>query len=229
MTGKRDKATGLWNIPINPQKKPTAIATIENLDLHIRPNQHVPNEANNMHTLPYLQNRMKYTNQSFFCPPHPELITTIDNGQLKGCPFMTAYNVRKYLPSSPATSKGRMKRPRTGIRSTIPKTTTKEHEKIIYMIPTLKSSSTGVINTTETNRIHTHGPTTIPFKDESSDGQVNDIFCSADLADSRTGTFYTDATGALPAISLDGHRYYFIAYDYDTNYIFENPNQERHR
>ena len=116
-----------------------------------------------------------------------------------------------------------MKRPRTGIRSTRPKKTTKEHEKIIYMIPTPKSSSNVTVNTTETNSIHTHGPTTIPFEDESSDGQVNNIFCSSALADSRTGTFYTDATGALSEISLDGHQYYFIAYDYDTNYIFAIP------
>ena len=81
------------------------------------------------------------------------------------------------------------------------------------MIPTPKSSSNVIVNTTETNSIHTPGPTTIPFKDESSDGQVNNIFCSVALADSRTGTFYTDATGALPAILLDGHQYYFIAYD----------------
>ena len=99
-----------------------------------------------------------------------------------------------------------MKLPRTGIRSTRPKNTTKEHEKIIYMIPTLKSSSEVVINTTEASSIHTHGPTTIPFEDESADGQVNNIFCSAALADSRTGTFYTDATGALPAISMDVHQ-----------------------
>ena len=91
------------------------------------------------------------------------------------------------------------------------------------MIPTPKSSSNVLINTTETNRIHTHGPTTTPFEDESSDGQVNNIFCSAALSDSRTGTFYTDATGALPSISLDGHQYYFIAYDYDTNYISTIP------
>ena len=137
---------------------------------------------------------------------------------------MTADNVRKYLPASPATSKGRMKRPRTGIRSTRPKKTTKEHEKIIYMIPTPKSSSKFVIkNKTEASSIHTHDPTTIPSEDESSDGQVNNIFCSTVLAESRTGTFYTDATGALPAISLDGHQYYFIAYDYDTNYIFAIP------
>ena len=66
LTGKRDEATGLWNIPINPQEKPTVIATIENLDLHIRPNQHVPHEANNVHTLPYLKNRIKYMHRSFF-------------------------------------------------------------------------------------------------------------------------------------------------------------------
>ena len=83
-TGKRDKSTGMWNLPINPQEKPTVIATIENLDLHIRPNQHVPHEANNVHTLPYLQNRMKYMHQSFFFPPYSTLIADIDNGQLKG-------------------------------------------------------------------------------------------------------------------------------------------------
>ena len=37
------------------------------------------------------------------------------------------------------------------------------------------------------------------------------------------GTFYTDNTGALPARSIDGHQYFFIAYDYDTNYIFAIP------
>ena len=60
-------------------------------------------------------------------------------------------------------------------------------------------------------------PTTIPCEDRSSYGQVNNIFCLEALAESRIGTFYTDATGALPAISLDGNQYYFIAYDYDTN------------
>ena len=28
---------------------------------------------------------------------------------------------------------------------------------------------------------------------------------------------------ALPAISLDGYQYYFVAYDYDTNFIFAEP------
>ena len=34
---------------------------------------------------------------------------------------------------------------------------------------------------------------------------------------------YTDATEALPARSMDANQHYFIAYDYDTNYIFAEP------
>ena len=34
---------------------------------------------------------------------------------------------------------------------------------------------------------------------------------------------YTNQTGALPVRSLDGMQYFFIAYDYDTNYIFAKP------
>ena len=31
---------------------------------------------------------------------------------------------------------------------------------------------------------------------------------------------YTDANGVLPTISPEGHQYYFIAYYYNSNYIF---------
>ena len=34
---------------------------------------------------------------------------------------------------------------------------------------------------------------------------------------------YTDQTGALPVRSLDGMQYFFIVYDYDTNYTFAKP------
>ena len=36
---------------------------------------------------------------------------------------------------------------------------------------------------------------------------------------------YTDATGALPAVSLEGNQYFFVVYDYDTNAIFAEPVQ----
>eukprot|EP00804_Cyclotella_cryptica_P023668 CCRYP_017685-RA/>CCRYP_017685-RA protein AED:0.45 eAED:0.45 QI:0/-1/0/1/-1/1/1/0/136 len=34
---------------------------------------------------------------------------------------------------------------------------------------------------------------------------------------------YTDATGTLPVVSLDGNQYYLIAYAYDPNYVFAIP------
>ena len=45
---------------------------------------------------------------------------------------------------------------------------------------------------------------------------MNISFFAGDLNDPPT-------TGALPTISLDGHQYYFIAYNYNSNYIFVEP------
>ena len=53
--------------------------------------------------------------------------------------------------------------------------------------------------------------------------QSNNIFCYASLADKQQGKLYTDATGENPEMSLDGKQYCFVAYDYDTNYIFALP------
>jgi hypothetical protein len=49
------------------------------------------------------------------------------------------------------------------------------------------------------------------------------FFCFAALADKNTGMFYTNATGALPVRSINGNQYYYVAYDYDTNYIDARP------
>ena len=46
---------------------------------------------------------------------------------------------------------------------------------------------------------------------------INNVFCFAVLSEKEKGTVNTDATGALPMMSLDGHQYYIIAYDYDNN------------
>ena len=57
----------------------------------------------------------------------------------------------------------------------------------------------------------------------ASEGVItnNNIFCFAALAGKEKGTVYTDATGALPVLSLDGHQYYGVTYlyDYDNNFI----------
>ena len=52
---------------------------------------------------------------------------------------------------------------------------------------------------------------------------VNNIFFFAVLVDKQEGTLYTNAAWALSERSLDGHQYFFVAYAYDTNYIFAEP------
>ena len=69
--------------------------------------------------------------------------------------------------------------------------------------------------------------TTVVIKKENESTEkhegMNNVFCFATLADKQQGMLYTDATGALPVVSLEGNQYYFIAYGYDTNVIFAIP------
>ena len=53
--------------------------------------------------------------------------------------------------------------------------------------------------------------------------QTNNNFSYDALAEKKEGTLYTDATGAFQEISLNGTQYFFVAYDYVTNYIFALP------
>eukprot|EP00804_Cyclotella_cryptica_P006049 CCRYP_000271-RA/>CCRYP_000271-RA protein AED:0.21 eAED:0.21 QI:0/0/0/1/0/0/7/0/881 len=161
--------------------------------------------AANLYTLPYKQQQLKYIHQSFFSPPLHTLIKAINNGQLEGIPFMKADLVRKYLAPSPATSKGRMKRPRQGIRSR-----QRPHMATEKEYPPQDTSSSYITNAT-----------LIPL--EPTDECACNVLCYAALADKHSGTMYTDATGALPAVTLEGNQYYFIAYAYDLNYIFALP------
>ena len=64
-------------------------------------------------------------------------------------------------------------------------------------------------------------PTIIPEEEPASEThKINIIFCYAALAEKQNGRLYTNATGVLPAMLIDGYQHYFIAYNYDTNYIF---------
>ena len=54
---------------------------------------------------------------------------------------------------------------------------------------------------------------------EEQHARCNNVFCFAALADKQHGTLYTNATGALPHVSLEGNQCYFVD-DYDTNAIF---------
>merc|ERR1711966_522789 len=67
---------------------------------------------------PYKQQKVKYMHQTPFAMPLTTLEKAISNNQIKGFPMMNTKDIRRHLPPSPATPKGRMKRPRGGIRST---------------------------------------------------------------------------------------------------------------
>ena len=142
--------------------------------------------------------------QAFFSAPIQTIIDAAHNGQLEGVPFLSKPAlIHRYLAPSPATPKGRMKRTKKGIRSTRPKTK--------------KRKMAAAEQQPEAQEVDCR---VVPPEGQQA---ANNVFCFAALADKQIGTMYTDATGALPVLSLDGMQYFFVAYDYDTNYIFAIP------
>ena len=85
----------------------------------IKQEQNPPSIARaKVYTLSYKQQKVKYMHQTFFATSPTTLEKTISNNQLKGFPMMNTKDIRRYLPPSLVTPKGRMKRPKGGIRST---------------------------------------------------------------------------------------------------------------
>ena len=76
-------------------------------------------ENASLYKLPYKQNQLNYMHQECFNAPIKMLLDAAYNNQLKDIPFINNEdNIRKYLAPSPATPKGRMKKPEADIRST---------------------------------------------------------------------------------------------------------------
>ena len=159
--------------------------------------------AATVHTLPYKRQKVKYMHHTFFAMSPATLEKAIiSNNQLKEFPMMNLKDIRRHLPPSPATPKGRMERPRGGIRSTRQKRKDEFEKELEEQLLLDKDMHP------------TTGSTALEGVILSSN-----VICSAALADKEKGTVYTDVTGALPVLSLDGHQYYIVAYDYDDNFI----------
>jgi len=128
--GTRDSETKLWRLLINPTAKlsinPTSkpstckpSLSTSAIYLHMISDQQANHLAFNVYTIPRKQNQLKYMHHSFFSnATTPTLLKAINNNQLDSILLMKADLVHKYLSKSPATSKGRMKRPWAGIQST---------------------------------------------------------------------------------------------------------------
>lgn len=122
LKGGRDKVTNLWRLPLRPNAKPTP-HTAAHLVAYNRPvtdnlNTNGSHTINNVHTIPHLQNRVKYMHQVLFCPPLQTLLRAANLGFLSNLPFMTPDLIHKHLQKSPATAKGRLKLRPTGHQST---------------------------------------------------------------------------------------------------------------
>ena len=139
--------------------------------------------------------------QEFFNAPINMIIEAALNNQFTGIPFINnSDTIRKYLTPSPATPKGRMKKPKACIRSTREKLKSGGAIKLGMEIEDSDSEN----ETENTPTMPT--PVIIP----NDEPQANNIFCYAALAEKQQGTLYTDATGAFPEMSLDGKQYFLL-------------------
>ena len=124
LMGERDTTTNLWRLPLNPQAPPTPPKG-DHRDTHKAPHRcTTPQHLHNVHTIPHLQNRVKFMHQVLFCPPIQTLLRAVNLGFLHGFPFLTSDIIIKHLAKSPATAKGRLRLRPAGHNSTRPRTPT---------------------------------------------------------------------------------------------------------
>jgi hypothetical protein len=81
----------------------------------------VVNLATFTHSVKTCANKVKFAHQLLCNPKISTLLKAVRKGFLKGCPNLTKKLILKYLNPSPATTKGHMKHPKHGIKSTRPK------------------------------------------------------------------------------------------------------------
>jgi len=131
LIGSKDPTSDLWMLPImsHVEQWTTPASTTT-------PSQPGPCEgraplspaaATDIATFSYHQttkaNAVTFMHQSLGNLPKSSLIMAINAGFLRGAPHLDIKSVTKYFMPSSATSKGHMKRPRKGLRSTTPKPT----------------------------------------------------------------------------------------------------------
>ncbi len=122
-----------------------------------------------------------------------------------------------------ATSKGHMKRPRKGIRSTTPK---QPRIRVPTSVP--DPVMPGLIEPNDPHANDEDSNTTPQYHhiiDNNDDQSIANVFCFGAFADKIPGVVYNDCTGDFPYMSLDGNVCFFVMYHYETNAILATPIQ----
>jgi hypothetical protein len=171
------------------------------------------------HSVRTRANGVKFAHQSLCSPKISTLLKAVRRGFLRGCPHLSEMLILKYLNPSPATSKGHMKRPRHGIRSTRRNKSPPSHVN-----PTL-------------DILPVPPPEWLPLPDdfvlppaigpnviqEDTDDSIANVFCYGAFADKRSGVVYSDLTGNFPFVSFDGSVCFLVMYHYEANAILATP------
>jgi hypothetical protein len=170
------------------------------------------------HTVQTKANSIRFTHQSLCSPYISTLLKAIRCSYLKGCPNMTAQGVTKYLNPSPATTKGHLKRPHQGIRSTRPKPTSPAPllQMELPVLPLFQepwhypSPKNGTMQGNASSNSLPHRTANI-IDDDNSPRKAN-LFCFAAFAHKHTGMLYNDLTGLFPFQSLEGNVCFLMVY-----------------
>ena len=175
----------------------TNVIEDENPEKDLDPVKNVANHAQQTTSKPELA---QYHHQSLFSPSVVTLQKAINNHQLDSFPGLET-DLLKHLPTSTATLKGHMHKNRKGLRST--HSDQKEIEMARKHLADMNPPEL-VCATLEPN-----------------------VFCYAALADSVTGTIYTDLPGKFPVQSIRNMQYIFVCYAYESNAILVRPMKNR--
>ncbi len=183
------------------------------------------NLATFTHSVKTWANKVKFAHQLLCNPKISTLLKAVQKGFLKGCPNLTEKLILRYLNPSPATTKGHMKRPKHGIKSTRPKPS---KESGIIKIPVI--SYPPQVDQMKVPKVLIKGQprplhaTNLPnLIGEDEDESITNVFCFGAFADKNSGIVYHDLTGSFPFMSYEGSVCFFILYHHESNAILGTP------
>jgi hypothetical protein len=200
LTGYKDPISDLWTLPILQNDK---LRTAHDAKHHQLPGpcmDSTPQSASHAIYVSYhhtaKENNVKFIHQSLCNPPKSLLLAAIRQEFLQGAPHLTTKAVSKYLPLSPATSKGHMKHPRKGLRITTPKVSRLAIPNI------LPDASMPNLHIEDKDKDDSHDRSLPNFINDVDGHSIANIFCFGAFADKTTGVIYNDCTGEFPFMSL---------------------------
>jgi hypothetical protein len=192
----------------------------------------VLNVATFAHTVRTKANAIKFAHQSLCSPRISTFLKALRQGFLKGCPNLTSAGVTRYLNHSPASSKGHMKRPHQGIRSTRPRLRGTGDRSVVHepQHPEARGIQDHISNANEDDTSDSNASSQLVprprtahvIEDDDTEIQGN-LFCFGAFADRHTGVVYSDLTGTFPYMSLEGSVCFFVVYHYESNAILALP------